>query len=99
MEEEKPDFLYKIIETLLPTACYNDQTKKGKLLELYDCHILELMFSGGQKKVPKGEAGKNVTYLVLRTVGQKSSSHQMRTKQQHTTTTKIMKCNLTTQMK
>mmetsp|Transcript_25139 Transcript_25139/g.35221 ORF Transcript_25139/g.35221 Transcript_25139/m.35221 type:complete len:168 (-) Transcript_25139:27-530(-) len=34
-EEEKPEFLYKIIETLLPTACYNEQTKRGKLLELW----------------------------------------------------------------
>jgi hypothetical protein len=35
LTEEKPDFVYSVIETLLPNAVYNVETGRGKLLELY----------------------------------------------------------------
>ena len=35
LREKKPDFVYDVIETLLPTASYNPETKKGdQLIEL-----------------------------------------------------------------
>jgi len=33
--EDKPQFVYDIIETLLPTARYNTETGRGRLLELW----------------------------------------------------------------
>jgi len=35
LTEDKPEFVYHVIETLLPTANYNAETGKGKLLELW----------------------------------------------------------------
>jgi hypothetical protein len=34
MRDERPEFTFKVIETLLPTANYNIDTGRGKLLEL-----------------------------------------------------------------
>ncbi len=35
LAEEKPDFTYHVIETLLPNAAYKEDAGRGKLLELY----------------------------------------------------------------
>jgi len=35
LKEEKPDFVYTVVETLLPNAIYKEESKRGKLLELY----------------------------------------------------------------
>jgi len=35
LKEEKPDFVYTVVETLLPNAIYKEESKRGKLLELW----------------------------------------------------------------
>jgi hypothetical protein len=35
ISEEKPDFTYHVIETLLPNAAFKEDAGRGKLLELY----------------------------------------------------------------
>ncbi len=34
LTEDKPDFAYHVIETLLPTANYNEEEKRGKMIEM-----------------------------------------------------------------
>ena len=35
LTEDKPDFVYHVIETLLPTANFDEKTNSGKMLEVW----------------------------------------------------------------
>jgi hypothetical protein len=74
--ENKPtEYIYHMIETLLPEANYNKKTKKGHFLELYEPYkgtneiflkseemIHLLHFTDGQKEIQEEKAGH--TFLL-----------------------------------